>query len=56
MTRVVRFVAAAVVIAGFTACANPTAPTSAKCSAKQGSACANVDFVNPNVDFVNPNV
>ncbi|MCC6319277.1 MAG: hypothetical protein IT361_16510 [Gemmatimonadaceae bacterium] len=57
MTRVARFVAFAAVVVGFTACSNPTAPASSKqCNPKAGSACTNVDFVNPNVDFVNPNV
>jgi hypothetical protein len=57
MNRVARFVAFAAVVVGFSACANPTAPASSKqCNPKAGSACTNVDFVNPNVDFVNPNV
>jgi hypothetical protein len=55
MTRVARLVAFVVIAAGLSACANPMAP-SAKCSPKQGSACTNLDYVNPNVDYVNPNV
>jgi hypothetical protein len=55
MNRVARLVAFVVIAVGLTACANPMAP-SAKCSPKQGSACTNLDYVNPNVDYVNPNV
>jgi ABC-type oligopeptide transport system substrate-binding subunit len=56
MTRTLRFVALVSVVVGLSACANPTAPSAKKCNPKQGSACTNVDYVNPNVDYVNPNV
>lgn len=56
MNRVVRFAAFVVVVLGFAACSSPTAPGARKCTPKQGSACTNVDYVNPNVDYVNPNV
>lgn len=56
MNRVARLVAFVVVVVGLSACTNPMAPSAQKCSPKQGSACSNLDYVNPNVDYVNPNV
>ena len=56
MNRASRCIALLAVVVGFSACANPTAPSAKKCNPRQGSACTNVDYVNPNVDYVNPNV
>lgn len=57
MIRVARLVAISAVVLGFTACSNPLSPAPSKsCNPRQGSACTNVDYVNPNVDYVNPNV
>ena len=54
MSRGARLVAFVVVVVGLSACANPLGPSA--CAPKQGSACSNLDYVNPNVDYVNPNV
>lgn len=56
MSRAPRTFAFVAVVVGLTACASPTAPSARKCNPRQGSACTNVDYVNPNVDYVNPNV
>ena len=56
MIRAFRYFAFVAVVIGFSACANPIAPSAKKCNPRQGSACTNVDYVNPNVDYVNPNV
>ena len=55
MSRSTRFVALAVV-AGLTACTNPTAPSAKSCAPTKDSPCSNVNYVNPNVNYVNPNV
>ena len=56
MIRALRYFAFVAVVVGFSACVNPTAPSTRTCNPRQGSACTNVDYVNPNVDYVNPNV